>query len=297
MGIRIQMVGTTWGKLTVIGEEGKSPSGNRLLRCRCSCGNESVVQHGNLRSGNSTQCVTCSQTQDRRRVDLIGQTFGNLQVVAFARRDGRGRARWRCECDCGKATEVDGYSLVSGHTKSCNKCPPTNHYELAEGFAYVYCQRDIRSKISIDSVDILRQYQCYVSTRNYLMISVSKRELQAHRFLLGAKHGELVDHKNGDTLDNRLENLRICTPLENSRNRRVNSNSQVGYKGVHFDKTVGRYRSAITVNGEVKRLGYFSSAEHAAQAYDKAAEKYFKEYAWLNFSASNSGSRSTSYAF
>src|SRR5271165_3167144 len=54
----------------------------------------------------------------RNRLDLIGQWFGRLQVVAFAG-SAKGRTRWHCECDCGGSNVVRGDILTSGHTRSC----------------------------------------------------------------------------------------------------------------------------------------------------------------------------------
>lgn len=89
--------------------------------------------------------------------------------------------------------------------------------------------------------------------------------------------GFLVDHKNCDPLDNRRHNLRVCTPLENVRNRRVNRGTKTGVKGV-VPKGPS-FVAAIFANGKRIHLGSFPSIEEARSAYSAAAEKLFGEFA------------------
>lgn len=95
----------------------------------------------------------------------------------------------------------------------------------------------------------------------------------------------MVDHINGNGLDNRRCNLRHATAAENVRNSRVHTSSRCGLKGVGYDKrnTHRPWKASIFHGGRRLHLGYFPSAEEAALAYDAAAAKYFGEFAWLNF--------------
>lgn len=92
-----------------------------------------------------------------------------------------------------------------------------------------------------------------------------------------------IDHKNGNGLDNRLKNLRIATESENSRNQNKRRTNKSGFKGVSWGTRDNKWRSYITINGKFKSLGYYSSKEDAAKAYDKAAIKYFGEFAKTNY--------------
>ncbi len=94
---------------------------------------------------------------------------------------------------------------------------------------------------------------------------------------------ELVDHINGDTLDNRRSNLRLSTTKQNSCNRGLSSNNTSGYKGVSFDKRNGLWKCRIGVNGKDKHLGYFDDPIQAARMYDKAATELHDNFAVLNF--------------
>jgi hypothetical protein len=95
----------------------------------------------------------------------------------------------------------------------------------------------------------------------------------------------IVDHVNLDGLDNRRENLRVCTQSENLRNRRLNRRSKTGLKGVSWHCGSRKYEANIRVNGRQTRLGYFSDPIAAARAYDDAARKYHGEFARVNFPA------------
>ena len=103
------------------------------------------------------------------------------------------------------------------------------------------------------------------------------------REILGLKSGEKrqVDHINHDTLNNGRDNLRICTHLQNLQNQSSSQNSTSRFKGVFRSK--GRWGTRIAVNSKHIYLGLFSEEKYAAYAYDLAAIKYFKEFAFLNF--------------
>jgi hypothetical protein len=99
--------------------------------------------------------------------------------------------------------------------------------------------------------------------------------------------GLLVDHRNGDGLDNHRDNLRIATRSQNACNRHnTKSKASCRFSGLFFDKRRGKWMSRIVVNGKIF-LGYFDSEIDAARAYDAAAKKYHGEFARLNFPEEN----------
>jgi len=108
-----------------------------------------------------------------------------------------------------------------------------------------------------------------------------------HREILGLKYndGQQGDHLNHNTLDNRQNNIRICTSQENQRNRKLSLNMSSIYKGVYWNKPRRKWRAYIRINKIAKHLGYFKIEKNAALAYDAMAIREFGEFAYLNFPA------------
>jgi hypothetical protein len=105
-----------------------------------------------------------------------------------------------------------------------------------------------------------------------------RKTLMLHRFITG---WPLVDHRNGDGLDNRRENLRPATNAQNGANQRASSRNTSGYKGVIRHRH--RWAAQIVPGGRRFWLGTFDTPEAAARAYDAAALDHFGDFARLNF--------------
>jgi len=104
-----------------------------------------------------------------------------------------------------------------------------------------------------------------------------------HRFILKAKQGQMVDHKNHDTLDNQRSNLRICDNRQNQGNQKYSFRGISRYRGVHFVPKRNVWQAAIRDHGRIRWLGYFESEFDAAKRYDREAVRVFGEFANLNF--------------
>ncbi len=99
-----------------------------------------------------------------------------------------------------------------------------------------------------------------------------------HRFIIKPKKGFVTDHINGDRLDNRKANLRVCTQSQNRANSKRSTNNKSGYKGVCYDKRLKKYRAYIRKDGIMYNLGLFKTAIEAHRAYVKKADELFGEY-------------------
>jgi hypothetical protein len=91
-----------------------------------------------------------------------------------------------------------------------------------------------------------------------------------------------IDHIDGNPFNNKWCNLRAATNTQNSRNSRKPINNTSGYKGVSYIARLNKYRATIMVNRKSLHLGCFTLAEHAAEAYNIAAKKYFGDFALPN---------------
>lgn len=103
-----------------------------------------------------------------------------------------------------------------------------------------------------------------------------------HRIIMNAPKGMTVDHINGDKLDNRRENLRLCEHAENMRNMKKHKDNKSGYKGVSWNKYHKRWVATIGFNYEHIRIGFFDNIHDAARAYNERAKELFGEFASIN---------------
>ena len=117
----------------------------------------------------------------------------------------------------------------------------------------------------------------------YARTSYGNGHIYLHDYLMKPPKGMVVDHINGDKLDNQRHNLRIATTAQNNYNTKKTENRSSQFKGVVWDKSRNKWKAQIKLNGVNKALGRFDSEEDAARAYDAAAKDLFKEFACLNF--------------
>lgn len=120
-------------------------------------------------------------------------------------------------------------------------------------------------------------------------VNGKKKLIAMHRQLIGAEKGQIVDHINRDGLDNRKENLRIVSHLQNCANKSksVKSKTSSIYRGVTFSKQMKKYKAGIRVDNKLLHLGYFSCEKEAALAYDTKAKEVWGIHAALNLGGNN----------
>lgn len=131
---------------------------------------------------------------------------------------------------------------------------------------------------------------CFDKNRFYALYSDRNTTIRMHQLILGIKPHKLgrtkswVDHIDHNGLNNTRDNIRICSPMQNTWNFRIASNNVTGYKGVtiHRNKSCTQYRSRIRVNKKLLCLGLYETPIEAALKYNEAAIKYFGEFAYLN---------------
>lgn len=124
----------------------------------------------------------------------------------------------------------------------------------------------------------------YVTSHTGRKIDDNRKTVRLHGVIMRPPTGLVVDHINFDGLDNRRDNLRICTPSQNSAWKRMKGAAS-GFRGVYrIEKLrIRPWEAYLRVNNDRIRVGYFKTKEDAARAYDIAAMKHFGEFAVLNF--------------
>lgn len=137
--------------------------------------------------------------------------------------------------------------------------------------------------------DWLNQWKWYAATNGhgnrYAVRGGDNEKITMHGTLLNLprSHKKLVDHINGNGLDNRRCNLRICVPSENSKNRKSSVSGTSRFLGVSWCKRTKKWMASIQIQGKSLFLGRFIFEELAALAYDLAALRYHREFAHFNF--------------
>jgi hypothetical protein len=119
----------------------------------------------------------------------------------------------------------------------------------------------------------------------YLLIDgcVSRASSVGWLYIHGEWPGVELDHRNKDTGDDRLENLRQATKSQNQANKGKYKRNTSGFAGVTWNRSHSKWQAQIGFQGKVKYLGSFEEAKSAALAYDVAARQLFGEFARVNF--------------
>lgn len=226
-----------------------------------------------------------------RLIDLTGRRFGMLVVIERDHAAKSQHTRWVCQCDCGKQASRAGSDLKAGDTWNCGCSGFRQHWEpipAEDGSVGIPLTQGKVAWIDARDLDTVRPHVWSTTRFNskatfYALGHIDDRAVSLHRFLTNAASGEVVDHADGDGLNNRRSNLRITTHAANMRNTRKRTGTSSRYKGVSWDGSRSKWQAYLSVDGRRIVLGRFDREEDAARAYDVAAKQYHKDFAKLNF--------------
>lgn len=132
-----------------------------------------------------------------------------------------------------------------------------------------------------EDYEVLSRFKWHVvkDDKGKYLYAITK--IRMHRFVLNVPSGMFVDHINGDTLDNRKSNLRICTNAENQQNTKSRGGSS-RYKGVSYQRKTGKWMAAFIANKVHYYCGLFNNEEDAALAVDKKRAEVMGHFASRN---------------
>ena len=138
---------------------------------------------------------------------------------------------------------------------------------------------NIKFLIDEEDYEKIVKDESFCKTSNGGYVYNAKKKKLLHRLIMNVEdRWTLVDHINGNPLDNRKCNLRICNQQQNSFNKSKYKNNKTGFKGVCFDKSRNKFKAQIMLNGKSIHLGRFEKSEDAYKAYCEACVKYHQEF-------------------
>jgi len=229
------------------------------------------------------------------RKDLTGMKFGRLIVIEqsedYIAPCGRHYPMWKCICSCvdKNIVFVTSQDLKSGHTKSCgcfnreqtsNRCKKYNQYDLSKEYGIGFLSNnDQEFYFDIEDYDLIKNYCWMLNNYGYAYAHKDDTNVSMHRIIMNCSGDMVVDHINGNKLDNRKSNLRVCTIAENVRHRVSFPNNNSGNLGVYFDKRINRWCARLFCNGKDYYLGSFANKQQAIDVRRQAEIEYFGEFA------------------
>jgi len=183
----------------------------------------------------------------------------------------------------GQWREAPGQPCRNFRPKPCRVEPPEPPNEKIR---YIPLTRGLHAIVDTDDYGWLSRHKWYAGRptsagKVYARRNIPGGTMLMHRMIVQAPKGMVVDHINGNSLDNRRCNLRLCTQTENIQNSRQRTDAKSRFKGVYpkDDKWYAR----VSHRGKVYYLGTFDDDVEAAKARDRKASELYGQYAWLNF--------------
>lgn len=163
-----------------------------------------------------------------------------------------------------------------------------NHIEIVDDkYAEIYlidknnevCGKALIDLEDIDKVKNIKWHKSDLQRNTYYCVSNDKKWRKLHRLILGVEDSNIfIDHINHNGLDNRKDNLRICTNQQNICNCVIPKNNISGCKGVYWSKDKGKWTVQVTINNKTKYIGRFDNYDDAVNARKEAARKYYGEF-------------------
>lgn len=298
------IIGKKYGMLTIIDYYGyrddvATTTPFWVAECDCGSGKQVIATHYEIKSGRVKSCgCTRSKKPD---LSMVGKTFNRLTVKKLDGKNSYGSYVWICDCECGsKNIKVETPVLKSGAKKSCgclrdeiasingkifgSRRKKYNDFAEQENYYIGICDKGefLFDKEDYNKVIKINKYWT-INNIGYVLCYIGGKEYQLHRYIMGLsfynpKNDIIVDHINGNKLDNRKSNLRICKKKNNPKNCSLYSNNTSGHKGISWIKRLEKWQVNIQVDNNQIYLGIYKDIKQAIKVRKEAEIKYFGEY-------------------
>lgn len=148
------------------------------------------------------------------------------------------------------------------------------------GMRYILLTQGQKVLVDDEDFEMLSQYKWHLHSTGYARKSSPK--MYMHRLIMNPDKKLQVDHKNHNRLDNRRQNLRVCTEEQNKFNMSDRKDNTSGFRGVTWNKEKHKWTAQIGFKGTTKNLGHHLDKIEAAKAYNTVAQQLFGDFARLN---------------
>lgn len=225
--------------------------------------------------------------------DLIGNRYGDWIVIGA----GNQERKIKCKCLCGVCDsiirDIDDRRLLSGKSNGCGKKQRrqnglnnkrTNRYDLSGEFGIGWTRDDYEFYFDIEDYDRIKNYCWHRHQDGYLRTRIDRVNdkniyILMHNLIFEkCDKNNNLDHINGKPFDNRKDNLRECTHMDNMKNVKLPSNNTSGIKGVYFSKRENKWKASIRFKNKPMHLGTFNTKEEAIDIRIKKEIELYGEY-------------------
>jgi len=147
-----------------------------------------------------------------------------------------------------------------------------DYYEICLYSGYSEQKEIARAKIDKEDLEKVKRYKWCLNDHKYVISKINNKTTKLHQLVMGKIVGHEIDHKFGNTLDNRKQNLRFVTRSQNQMNKKS--------RGYCWDKRSKKWMVRIEKNKKSIYLGLFINKQDAMTARKQAEQKYFGEFAY-----------------
>lgn len=159
-----------------------------------------------------------------------------------------------------------------------NKRKSKNSYIVLNDYVELKTTKNQSFFIDAKDLDVVLKYTWCLSKTGYLVANINHKVVKLHRYILDVDSRQVIDHINGNPLDNRRNNLRICDQSNNGKNLKLKRNNNIGYPGIRKTHS-NTYNVRITFNNKEIHIGNFNTLDEAISARKNAEIKYYGEFA------------------